>query len=78
MVVKIVGLRTLAEVTNEINTEFYFQHILSQRSCPHVLSAYACSTRRRQFDPQLGYMYMEWAPYGSLQDLQRRLRENPK
>jgi hypothetical protein len=69
MVVKIVGDRTVEEVQHEIMREFECHMTLTQRQCHHILGAYGSSTRKRDHGPHLGYLYMEWAPYGSLHDM---------
>ncbi|KAF2028182.1 hypothetical protein EK21DRAFT_70264, partial [Setomelanomma holmii] len=78
MVVKVVGHPNLDGVKHEIRNEFRFHWKLSQRQCPHILDVCGRSVRPRELDPQLGYLYMSWAPYGSLYDLLRKLQDDPK
>jgi len=77
MVVKIVGHKTVAEVKRDINTEFYLQDVLSRRGNPNILKAYRSSVRDRPYVPKLGYIYMEYAAYGSLADLLQRFKTIP-
>jgi hypothetical protein len=72
LVVKILGHDSPQHVLWEVNDEYTFQYILSRPRNPHILAAYGCGVRERDWNPQLGYIYMEYAAYGSLRDLQKR------
>jgi hypothetical protein len=72
MVVKIQGELNLEGVQSAIGAEFRIQELLGQANSPHILQARAWSFRNRALavGPRiLGYIFLEWAPFGSLYDL---------
>lgn len=69
MVVKVQGEPDPLSLQQNVFREFQIQQSL-QAQCNNILNARAYSTRPRDTAPQhLGYLYMDWAPYGSLSDL---------
>lgn len=78
MVVKIIGAPDMKTVTHDLNREFDVQHKLSFKNCPSILDAYAKSTRQRDPRPHLGYIYMDYAPFGDLWSAINRLYREPE
>jgi len=78
MVVKISGGVTLQSIRKETEAEYNKQAAVSGKGCHHILNAYGSSVRERASGPQLGYIFMEYAPFGSLLDLELAIDENPE
>lgn len=78
MVVKIIGAPDINTVTRDVNEEYFFQRVLSFKGCPNILDAYGSSIRLRDYVPQLGYIYMDYAPFGDLWSLINRLHAEPE
>jgi hypothetical protein len=72
MVVKIQGAYTKEAATAMVAREFDLHARLSGTGCAHILKAWASSVRSRREPPHLAYIYMDWAPFGTLQDLYRK------
>jgi hypothetical protein len=79
MVVKVQGEFNIEDVQNTIGREYRIQELLGHANSPHILQARAWSYRTRTRAPGtlargpriLGYIFLEWAPFGSLFDLIR-------
>ena len=78
MVVNISGGVTLDSIRKETEDEYKKQAAVSGKGCYHILNVYASSVRGRASGPQLGYIFMEYAPFGSLLDLQKIILEDPE
>ena len=57
---KIIG-NDLVGTTEDIGTEYDMQRLVSERGCRHILDVFGNGIRRREHNPQLGYLYMEYA-----------------
>jgi hypothetical protein len=75
--VKILG-NDLIGVTEEIKAEYDMQRLVSERGCRHILDVFGNGIRRRAHNPQIGYLYMEYAPFGSLDNLLEGLIADPE
>jgi hypothetical protein len=70
MGVKIQGERSLAHVNSTIGREHNLQNLLNPLGCVNILKTHGFGSRTRLTQPLfLGYLYLEWAPWDSLQDL---------
>jgi hypothetical protein len=78
MVVKILGGETYEEVKRDIDKEFGFHDAVSNKNCPHILNTWGHGYRIRSVAPQLGYIYMEYAPFGDLLNLIGELHSKPE
>lgn len=78
MVVKITGAPSLRRADIDLKREFKFQHDLSFKNCPSILDAYGSSLRNRDQAPYLGYIYMDFAPFGDLLGVIKQLEETPQ
>lgn len=76
MTVKVIGERTRDQVRNTVNTEAGIHLEASKLRCPHILECYGYGFRRAQV-PYLGYIYMEYAPFGDLFDLLQKTQKSP-
>ena len=75
MVVKIQGTSTREIVRHLTSQEYSMGRLLSIPGCPNILKTLSHSYRNRAGPPYLSYLYLEWALYGTLDDLIRRLQE---
>ncbi|KAF1847600.1 kinase-like protein [Cucurbitaria berberidis CBS 394.84] len=77
LVVKIIGSTDVLGVVGTIMRESTHHEALSFKNCASILDAYGFSIRKRAYGPQLGYIYMDYAPFGDLLDLIKRLQGQP-
>ncbi|CAE7187324.1 S-TKc multi-domain protein [Pyrenophora teres f. teres] len=77
MVVKIIGEKSVHRIRVQVGREYRTQEAVSGKGCPHILDVYGFSIRKRLRNPQLGYIFMEYAPFGTLLDLQNRVEDDP-
>lgn len=69
MVVKVQGEDNIAEIQKYVFKEYGIQALLNEAGSQHILKARAKSFRHRPTSPShLGYLYLDWAPFGSLSD----------
>lgn len=54
------------EIINLVSHEYDLHKLLAGRRCGHILDVRAASFRMRDQAPQLGYIYMDFAPFGDL------------
>ena len=74
MAVKIQGEKSLAHVQRTVRKEWILQRMLKPLGCVNILNACGYGSRQRPTQPlALGYLYLEWAPWGSLQDLVKQV-----
>ncbi|KAH7408704.1 kinase-like domain-containing protein [Phaeosphaeria sp. MPI-PUGE-AT-0046c] len=70
MAVKVQGEDNMSSIRDIIFREYNWQKWLNGAHSAHILEARARSYRSRATAPRhLGYIYLDWAPYGSLSDL---------
>lgn len=69
VVVKIQGERSIEMIEKVTEQEFRMHSEVSNRGCVNILDVYGSSLRSRATAPQLGYIYMDYAPYGDLTKL---------
>jgi hypothetical protein len=73
MAVKIQGDDDPDEARAVIHSEYAMQRLANQAESPHILRARSASLRKVTIPPShsigLSYLYLDWAPYGSLYDL---------
>ncbi|CBX97204.1 hypothetical protein LEMA_P103350.1 [Plenodomus lingam JN3] len=72
-IVKILGGADMAQINRDIDEEYRHHARLTNRGCANILDLHGYSYRSRPIPPQLGYLYMEYAPYGDLSDLLKAL-----
>ncbi|KAF1917545.1 kinase-like domain-containing protein [Ampelomyces quisqualis] len=69
MAVKVQGESNMAEINEYVGREFRIQNSLNQIENPNILVARSWSHRQRPTAPPfLGYIFLDWAPFGSLLD----------
>jgi hypothetical protein len=70
MAVKIQGEVNRDTARDMIAREYDMQRLVNLANSPHILRARGASSRETGTPPiGLGYLYLDWAPYGSLRDL---------
>jgi hypothetical protein len=77
MTVKIVGDKNRPGLRRHIKREAQNHWEASQLKCPHISRCYSYPYRWREHAPHLGYIYMEYAPFGDLRSLLQRIKEDP-
>lgn len=73
MAVKIVGDNDKERLKNDIDFEAKPHQRLSKLGCANIVEFYGSSFRDREVTPHLGYIYMEYAPFGDLHTLVGKL-----
>jgi hypothetical protein len=73
MIVKVQGADTYELAMRESQVEYVLHQRLSDLGCPHILRVYTNTVRQRTEAPHLGYIYMDYAPFGNLGELLRRV-----
>lgn len=69
MIVEIQGEKTAQMLRKNMKYEFDLHERLTRKGCRHIVDVYGVSYRRRHSPPMLGYVYMEYAPFGDLRRL---------
>jgi hypothetical protein len=70
MVVKVQVDDSLEGIKSSVFKEYRIQSELNEAGSQHILNARTASCRERPTSPTfLGYIYLDWAPFGSLDDL---------
>ncbi|EFQ87014.1 hypothetical protein PTT_17612 [Pyrenophora teres f. teres 0-1] len=69
MIVKIQGEKTAQMIRKNMKYEFDLHERLTRKGCRHIVDVYGVSYRRGHSPPMLGYVYMEYAPFGDLRRL---------
>ncbi|EDU42626.1 predicted protein [Pyrenophora tritici-repentis Pt-1C-BFP] len=69
IIVKVQGERTEKSLLDTMQPEIDLHQRLTTKGCRHIVDFYAASYRIRRIPPILGYVYMEYAPFGDLHDL---------
>ncbi|KAH8704596.1 kinase-like domain-containing protein [Phaeosphaeriaceae sp. PMI808] len=67
--VKVQGEYTYNDIQMILETEGGIHTNLAQLGCSNILNILGTSYRKLNSSHYLGYIYLEWAPYGSLSDL---------
>jgi hypothetical protein len=75
MAVKIQGDDDTDWAEEEVRQEYAMQRFANLANSPHILRTRGYSLRYPGFPPTgLSYLYLDWAPYGSLFDLVNEVR----
>jgi hypothetical protein len=76
MAVKIQGDDDREWAEEEVRQEYAMQYSLNRANSPHILRTRGYSLRFADDPPRMGlsYLYLDWAPYGSLFDLVNEAR----
>lgn len=69
MTVKIVGDDDPVRLRQHVRKEVEPHKRLQALESKYIIKFIANSWRPNERNPKLGYIYMEWAPFGDLQDL---------
>ena len=69
MTVKVIGGKSGEWLEEDIEAEFRPHFNLSQLNCPHILAVFGKRHHKCKIPPHLGYIYMEYAPFGDLSSL---------
>jgi len=77
IVAKVSG-GNFTDLRKQTEEEYEIHNVLSSTKCKHILEVYGCSTRRRTHPPSLGYIFMEYAEHGDLDDFLSYLEYNPE
>ncbi|KAF1927363.1 uncharacterized protein M421DRAFT_177849 [Didymella exigua CBS 183.55] len=78
MTVKIIGDDDKARLKNAIDAETGPHKRLSRLKCPNIVQFYGSSFRDRGVTPHLGFIDMEYAPFGDLHGTVRKLHSGQK
>lgn len=74
--VKIIGDDDLARLTRTINKEVAPHERLTTLGCEYIVKLLGSSFRQRDVAPHLGYIYMEYAPFGDVFEFVRKTSIN--
>lgn len=77
MVVKIIGDKSRSGLQEHIEREAIPHWTSSKLRSPHIVECYCYAYRWREHAPYLGYIYMEYAPFGDLTSLLQKIKEDP-
>ncbi|KAF2657261.1 kinase-like protein [Lophiostoma macrostomum CBS 122681] len=75
LVVKIQGYNDRFNLHHFLKAETDAHAKVSTQRCPHILRCHGCSKRSRARLPLLGYIYLDYAPFGNLSDFIRSYKE---